>query len=168
MRIYCALLMLFTPFISAKNDSLPVLENVIAVKLEVSCQRPYVATAHFYNRLGEPLRFSRVYVDPAGYWNDYYFNIVIGKHLAKSKMINSLHYQSRVLEDISVVLPEGGVIKSIINLEQHYIIPGEGFDRVTYSAIWHPVALADGSTRSVNVKSDTFKFEENCIKEQVQ
>lgn len=168
MRISGVLLMLFASVAAAYNDDLPILENVVDIKLEVTCQRPYIAIVHFYNRSAEPIRLSRAYVDPAGYWNDYDVTISLGKDIAKRKMINSLHYRSRVLEDISVVLPAGGVLKSIMNLEQRYVIPESGFKTVRYSALWYGVILADGSMRHVRVESDAFIFDDHCIREQLQ
>ncbi len=63
MRPLYALLLVFSPLLAARQDFVPPLENIIAVELEFTCQRPYVATVRFYNRINEPLRGRLIRVD---------------------------------------------------------------------------------------------------------
>ncbi|SEH81341.1 hypothetical protein SAMN05660691_01627 [Rheinheimera pacifica] len=165
MRRWYVLLLAFAPLLSAKQDFAPALENIIAVEMEFTCERPYVATVRFYNRVNEPLRLQLADVDPAGYWNSYSFKIFTNNDLARRDRINSFHYENRVLEDISVVLPAGGVLQSIINLDEQYYIPKEGFNRIWYTSYWGGVEFADGSIRSIRVESDRMNFDDYCTRE---
>lgn len=169
MRPLFALLMLFTPWLSANQDFVPPLENIVAVGLELTCQRPYVATVRFYNLINEPLRVRLIHADPAGYWNSFGFNISISQtRRARRDRMNSIHYEGRVLEDIYVVLPAGGELQSISNLDEQFTIPEEGFTHISYSSTWIDVEFTDGSTHWLRVASDYMKFEDYCIREQSQ
>ncbi len=67
-----------------------------------------------------------------------------------------------------MVLPAGGVLQSIINLDEQFIIPQEGFNRISFSSYWEDIEFADGSIRSISLESDFMNFEDYCIKEQSQ
>ncbi|MEE2026112.1 MULTISPECIES: hypothetical protein [Alkalimonas] len=168
MRLWYLLLLVFAPLVAANNDVAPALDNIVAVELEFTCQRPYVATVRFYNRIHEPLRGRLIRVDPAGYWNSYEFKIDTHNGRARRDRVNSIHYENRVLEDIYVVLPAGGVLQSIINLDEQFIIPKDGFSGIRFSSYWEDVQFADGSTRWIRLESDFMKFEDYCIREQNQ
>lgn len=165
MRRWYVLLLAFAPLLSAKQDFAPALENIIAVEMEFTCQRPYVATVRFYNRVNEPLRGRLIRVDPAGYWNSYEFKIDTHNGRARRDRLNSFHYENRVLEDISVVLPAGGVLQSIINLDEQFIIPEQGFTSIRFSSYWEDVEFVDGSKRWISLESDRMNFDDYCTRE---
>ncbi|WP_445768535.1 hypothetical protein [Rheinheimera sp.] len=165
MRVWIFLILLFVPFMSANKEFVPPLENAIAVELEFTCQRPYVATVRFYNRLNEPIRGRLIRVDPVGYWNSFDFKIDTAQGRARQDRINTFHYESRVLEDISIVLPAGGVLQTIINLDEQFIIPEEGFTSIRFSNYWEDVEFADGSKRLINLESDRMNFDDYCTRE---
>ena len=64
-----------------------------------------------------------------------------------------------------MVLPAGGVLQSIINLDEQFIIPEEGFTSIRFSSYWEDVEFADGSKRWISLESDNINFDDYCTKD---